>query len=113
MSIRTSLFSHSYVVNEWLNRHCNVQIDIGIRADELGTNSDVYSYIAMQCLFSHSFTTYEWLKRDCDVQINIGFEQMNWVYIVYSIQGEHSNFERYVPIKKLFLWSHDFEFFLF
>jgi hypothetical protein len=31
-----SLFSHSYVVNEWLNRHCNVQIDIGIRADELG-----------------------------------------------------------------------------
>jgi hypothetical protein len=33
-----SLFSHSYVVNEWLNRHCNVQIDIGIRADELGIN---------------------------------------------------------------------------
>jgi hypothetical protein len=31
-----SLFSHSYVVNECLNRHCNVQIDIGIRADELG-----------------------------------------------------------------------------
>jgi hypothetical protein len=31
-----SLFSHWYVVNEWLNRHCNVQIDIGIRADELG-----------------------------------------------------------------------------
>jgi hypothetical protein len=31
-----SLFSHSCVVNEWLNRHCNVQIDIGIRADELG-----------------------------------------------------------------------------
>jgi hypothetical protein len=31
-----SLFSHSYVVNEWLNRHCNVQIDIGITADELG-----------------------------------------------------------------------------
>jgi hypothetical protein len=29
-----SLFSHSYVVNEWLNRHCDVQIDIGIRADE-------------------------------------------------------------------------------
>jgi hypothetical protein len=26
-----SLFRHSYVVNEWLNRHCNVQI----RADEL------------------------------------------------------------------------------
>jgi hypothetical protein len=33
-----SLLCHSYVVNEWLNRHCNVQIDIGIRADELGTN---------------------------------------------------------------------------
>jgi hypothetical protein len=31
-----SLFSHWYAVNEWLNRHCNVQIDIGIRADELG-----------------------------------------------------------------------------
>jgi hypothetical protein len=31
-----SLFSHSYVVNECRNRHCNVQIDIGIRADELG-----------------------------------------------------------------------------
>jgi hypothetical protein len=30
-----SLFSHLYVVNEWLNRHYNVQIDIGIRADEL------------------------------------------------------------------------------
>jgi hypothetical protein len=30
------LFSHSYVVNEWLNRHCNVQINIWIRADELG-----------------------------------------------------------------------------
>jgi hypothetical protein len=30
-----SLFSHSCVVNEWLNRHCNVQIDIGIKADEL------------------------------------------------------------------------------
>jgi hypothetical protein len=24
------------------------------------SNSDVYLYIAMQCLFSHSFTTYEW-----------------------------------------------------
>jgi hypothetical protein len=33
-----SLFSHSYVVNEWLNRHCNVHLDIGIRADELGIN---------------------------------------------------------------------------
>jgi hypothetical protein len=33
-----SLFSHSYVVNERLNRHCNVQIDIGIRADELDIN---------------------------------------------------------------------------
>jgi hypothetical protein len=33
-----SLFSHSYVVNEWLNRHCDVQIDIRIRADELGIN---------------------------------------------------------------------------
>jgi hypothetical protein len=31
-----SLFSHSYVVNEWLNRHCDAQIDIIIRADELG-----------------------------------------------------------------------------
>jgi hypothetical protein len=39
MSICTSqsLFSHSYVVNECLNRHCDVRIDIGIRADELGT----------------------------------------------------------------------------
>jgi hypothetical protein len=36
-----SLFSHSYVVNEWLNRHCNVQMDIGIRADELGTISGI------------------------------------------------------------------------
>jgi hypothetical protein len=27
---------HSYVVNEWLNRHCDGQIDITIRADELG-----------------------------------------------------------------------------
>jgi hypothetical protein len=25
-----SLFSHSYVVNEWLNSDCNVQIDIGL-----------------------------------------------------------------------------------
>jgi hypothetical protein len=31
-----SLFIHSYVVNEWLNRHWNLQIDIRIRADELG-----------------------------------------------------------------------------
>jgi hypothetical protein len=31
-----SLFSHSYVVNEWLNWHCDGRIDIGIRADELG-----------------------------------------------------------------------------
>jgi hypothetical protein len=31
-----SLFSHVYVVNEWLNRHCNLQIDIWVRADELG-----------------------------------------------------------------------------
>jgi hypothetical protein len=41
-----------------LNRHCNVQIDIRIRADELG--------------ISHSFTRYEWLNRDCDAQICIG-----------------------------------------
>jgi hypothetical protein len=33
-----SLFSHSYSVNEWLNRHSDAQIDIGIRADELGTS---------------------------------------------------------------------------
>jgi hypothetical protein len=39
-----SLFSHSYVVNEWQNRHCNVQIDIGIRADELGIG-----FIAVIC----------------------------------------------------------------
>jgi hypothetical protein len=26
-----------------------------------------------------------------------------------DIQGEHSNFVCYVPIKKLFLWSHDIE----
>jgi hypothetical protein len=31
-----SLFSHLYVVNEWLNRHYDVQIDIRIWADELG-----------------------------------------------------------------------------
>jgi hypothetical protein len=36
--VSQSLFSHSYVVNECRNRHCNVQIDIGIRADELGIN---------------------------------------------------------------------------
>jgi hypothetical protein len=53
-----SLFSHSYVVNEWLNRHCNVQIDIGIRADELG--------------ISHSYVVNEWLNRHCNVQIDIG-----------------------------------------
>jgi hypothetical protein len=40
-----SLFSHSYVVNEWLNRHCNVQIDIGIRADELGTRVSIVRHI--------------------------------------------------------------------
>jgi hypothetical protein len=42
-----SLFSHLYVVNEGLNRHCNVQLDIGIRADELGINRDciaMYKY---------------------------------------------------------------------
>jgi hypothetical protein len=53
-----SLFSHSYVVNEWLIIHCNVQIDIGIRADELGT--------------SHSYVVNEWLNRHCDAQIDIG-----------------------------------------
>jgi hypothetical protein len=34
-----SIFSHSYVVNECRNRHCDAQIDIRIRADELGNNS--------------------------------------------------------------------------
>jgi hypothetical protein len=37
--------SHSYVVNERLNRHCNVQIDIGIRADELGNKAFVWLWI--------------------------------------------------------------------
>jgi hypothetical protein len=36
------------------------------------SNSNVYLYIAMQCLFSQLFTTYEWLNWDCDVQIYIG-----------------------------------------
>jgi hypothetical protein len=38
MSIRTlqCLFSHSFTTYEWLNRNCDVQIDIGIWADELG-----------------------------------------------------------------------------
>jgi hypothetical protein len=40
-----SLFSHSYLVNEWLNRHCNAQIDIGIRADELDNDiNDIISF---------------------------------------------------------------------
>jgi hypothetical protein len=43
-----SLFSHSYVVNEWLNRHCNVQIDIGIRADELGISADTHVILVAQ-----------------------------------------------------------------
>jgi hypothetical protein len=38
MSIRTlqCLFSHLFTTYEWLNRDCDVQIDIGIWADELG-----------------------------------------------------------------------------
>jgi hypothetical protein len=38
MSIRTlqCLFSHSFTTYLWLNRDCDVQIYIGIRADELG-----------------------------------------------------------------------------
>jgi hypothetical protein len=46
--ISQSLFSHSYVVNEWLNRHCNVRIDIGIRADELGINAFLVYILALQ-----------------------------------------------------------------
>jgi hypothetical protein len=47
MCASQSLFSHSYVVNEWLNRHCNVQIDIRIRADELGTDGSSLLCILM------------------------------------------------------------------
>jgi hypothetical protein len=39
-----SLFSYSYEVNEWLNSHYNVQIDIGIRADELGNDLFISQY---------------------------------------------------------------------
>jgi hypothetical protein len=56
-----SLFSHSYVVNEWLNRHCNVQIDIGIRADELGIKQpklkDRFRHVAMYVPDRHMFQT--------------------------------------------------------
>jgi hypothetical protein len=53
-----SLFSHSYVLNV-LNRHCNVQIDIGIREDELDISHSYY--VENECL-----------NRHCDVQIDIG-----------------------------------------
>jgi hypothetical protein len=45
-----SLFSHSYVVNEWLNWHCDGWIDIGIRADELGTSLLIFSAWAFQAI---------------------------------------------------------------
>jgi hypothetical protein len=47
-----AIFSHSYVVNEWLNRHCDAQIDIGIRADELGISfMDFLFYLKIYILF--------------------------------------------------------------
>jgi hypothetical protein len=48
MSIRTSqcVFSHSFTTYEWLKRDCDVQIDIGIRADELG-NSKVWPMLSI------------------------------------------------------------------
>jgi hypothetical protein len=53
-----SLFRHSYVVGQWLNRHmyCDVRIDIGIRADELGLIT--MSICTSQCLFLKSFIYY-------------------------------------------------------
>jgi hypothetical protein len=69
-----SLFSHLYVVNEGLNRHCNVQLDIGIRADELGITVlqtvvealyPVHQLVipmhicTSQSLFSHSYVVNE------------------------------------------------------
>jgi hypothetical protein len=52
-----SLYTHSYVVNERLNRlDCDLQIDIGIRADELGiipNSSGLHVYIAMSILSSY------------------------------------------------------------
>jgi hypothetical protein len=46
-----SLFGHSYVVNEWLNRHCDAQIDIWIRADELGNNILIYHFLSVIVIY--------------------------------------------------------------
>jgi hypothetical protein len=66
-----------------------------------------------------------WIKRSCSASRNDAIKNSFLMhqkfdlrfshirYLVSSIstyiQGEHSNFERRVPIKKLFLWLHDFK----
>jgi hypothetical protein len=70
-----SLFSHSYVVNEWLNRHCNVQIDIGIRADELGTSCDQDNIIGIK------------LSSSCDHVDIIGINFHEATHIARQVYG--------------------------
>jgi hypothetical protein len=71
--------------------------------------SHIHIFYMLRCHFvilTHQICTFLW--QFCQFSVIDAR-----VIFRFPIQGEHSNFERYVPIKKLFLWSHDFETFNF